>query len=859
MDEIGWTGRLRMILYLSGAALLLRFGLAGSPAAPPGPIAAGRELISLDDGWRFALGHAADPAKDFDFGAAYSYAKTDGWGGAVRPNFNDAAWRAVDLPHDWAVELPFVQAPFTISLMDHGFKPLARVFPETSIGWYRRHFAVPRGDEGRRFRIDFDGAFRDCLVWLNGILLGRHEGGYDPFGFDATDLVNYGGDNVLVVRVDATHNEGWFYEGAGIYRHVRLTKTAPVHVPLWGTYVTAQVEGNAATLTIETEIANETPVAATIGLKSAISDPAGKPAAEVIEPARLIGPYQTAIIRQSVRLSAPQLWTLEKPALYKLASTVLMVDPTLARGFNTRAGAAESESRVRPGIPAAAADVLTTRFGIRTIRFDKDKGFFLNGTHIPIQGVCNHQDHAGVGAALPDRLQYFRVAKLKEMGVNAYRTSHNPPTTELLDACDELGMLVMDETRLFSSSVEALDQLRRMVRRDRNHPSIILWSIGNEEGVQAAPVGRRIAETMVRAVKALDTTRPTTYASNSGAYEGINQAVDVRGFNYHMGEIDAYRAAHPDQPLYGSEIASTLTTRGEYTDDKGRGYLAAYDRSKPRWGELAREWMEFYAARPWLAGAFVWTGFDYRGEPTPYVWPCISSHFGILDTCGFPKDLFWYYKSWWTSEPVLHLLPHWNWKGREGRAIEVWAFSNMDEVRLKLNGKDLGARKIPRLGRAEWSVPYEPGRLEAVGFRNGKETLREAVETTGEPARLTLIADRAAIAADGRDLSVVTVGVLDAKGRPVPIAAAEVSFDLSGPGRIIGVGNGDPSSHEPDVCLPSPPAKAGGKAIPPQWKRRLFNGLAQVLVQSGRSAGTLTLRASAPGLASAGLNIRTAN
>jgi beta-galactosidase len=807
--------------------------LAAFMSAAPARAQAGRETIILDDGWRFALGHAADPDKDFDFGLAYSYAKTDGWGGAARSDFDDSGWRRIDLPHDWAVELPFVQGPYSLRLMDHGFKPLARIFPETSIGWYRKHFAVPKADASRRFRIDFDGAFRDCHVWLNGILLGRHEGGYDPFGFDATDLVRCGGENVLVVRVDATHNEGWFYEGAGIYRHVRLTKTESVHVAHWGTFVTTRVEGNAATLTIETEITNESGAEARAGLSSLILDPAGKIAAETVEPARPIGPFQTVKIRQTVRVRAPQLWALEKPALYKLASGVRIEGRTV--------------------------DSLQTRFGIRTIRWDKDDGFLLNGTRVPIQGVCNHQDHAGVGAALPDRLQYYRIAKLKEMGVNAYRTSHNPPTAELLDACDELGMLVMDEARLFSSTETALDQLRRMVRRDRNHPSIILWSIGNEEGVQAAPVGRFIAETMVRAVKALDTTRPTTYASNSGAFEGINQAVDVRGFNYHMGEIDAYRAAHPDQPLFGSEIASTLTTRGEYADDPARGYMASYDKSKPRWGELAQEWMEFYAARPWLAGAFVWTGFDYRGEPTPYAWPCISSHFGILDTCGYPKDLFWYYKSWWTNEPVLHLLPHWNWTGREGQAIEVWAFSNMDEVRLRLNGRDLGIKKIPRLGHAEWRVPYEPGRLEAVGFKGGKEAAREVVETTGEPARLTLSADRTAIAADGRDVSVVTVGAVDAKGRPVAIAASEVSFELTGWGRIIGVGNGDPSSHEPDVYFDGPAIQQSGLPAPQPWRRHLFNGLAQVIVQSGRTAGILTLRAMSPGLASTLVNVRTAN
>ncbi|MGD0783811.1 MAG: sugar-binding domain-containing protein, partial [Candidatus Aminicenantales bacterium] len=395
--------------------------------AVPAVAQSGRETILLDDGWRFALGHAADPAKDFDFGAAYSYASAKAWGGAVRPNFDDGAWRAVDLPHDWAVELPFVHNPFTLPLMDHGFKPLGRVFPETSIGWYRRHIAVPKGDQGHRFRIDFDGAFRDCHVWLNGILLGRHEGGYDPFGFDATDLVNCGGDNVIVVRVDATHNEGWFYEGAGLYRHVRLTKTAPIHVSVWGTYVTALVEGGAATLTIETEVANETAATAAVGLKSSIIDPAGKPAAEIIEAARPVGPFQTAVIRQSVRLSAPILWTLEKPALYKLTSTVLIEDPTLARDSNTRTSAVESESRVKPGLPAAAVDVLTTRFGVRAIRFDKDKGFFLNGEHVKLNGVCDHHDLGALGTAINSRALQRQIEILKEMGCNAIRTSHNPP------------------------------------------------------------------------------------------------------------------------------------------------------------------------------------------------------------------------------------------------------------------------------------------------------------------------------------------------------------------------------------------------------------------------------------------------
>ena len=783
----------------------------------------GREIILLDQGWRFALGHAADPAADFRYGLGASYARVDSWEGAVRTDFDDSSWRTIDLPHDWAIELPFVRVPYSEDLMDHGFKPVGRAFPETSVGWYRRRFLLPAGDAGRRIRLDFGGVFRDCQVWLNGLLLGRHEGGYSPFVFDASDCVRYGGENVLVLRVDATQKEGWFYEGAGIYRHVRLIKTAAVHIPSWGTAVAAKVvDGNAAVVGIVTEIANESGRAANVRLKTVILDPSGKAVGESISAETAVGPWETATLSQSVKVEKPVLWSLGNPALYQAVSTAQTDD--------------------------TAADETVTRFGIRTILFDKDRGFFLNGEHVEIRGVCCHQDHAGVGAAVPDALQRYRVAKLKEMGVNAYRTSHNAPAPEILDACDELGMLVMDEQRLFSSNETSLDQLRRMVRRDRNHPSIILWSVGNEEeSVQGQEVGRRIAETMTRAVKALDTTRQVTYASNSGYYEGINEIMDVRGFNYHMDEIDKYRAAHPDQPLYGSEIASTLTTRGEYADDEGRGYLEAYDKHKPAWGELAEEWMTFYRARLWLAGAFIWTGFDYRGEPTPYDWPCISSHFGILDTCGFPKDLFWYYRSWWTPEPVLHILPHWDWKGKEGRPVSVWVYTNMEEVRLKLNGKDLGLKKVPKLGHVEWLVPYEPGRLETIGYRNGKKAGRAVVETTGEPARLTLTADRKVISGDGGDVSIISVGVIDSKGRPVPIAADDIAFDLEGPGRIIGVGNGDPSSHEPDVFI-----EKGAR-----WHRKLFNGLAQVIVRSGGTPGTIVLKATAPGVDSAALTIQS--
>ena len=797
--------------------MLLGAVTAGTPAG------AGRQRISLDRGWRFALGDAADLEKDFRFGADAPYAKITAWGGPPRADFQDGAWRMVDLPHDWVVELPFVDGPRTEELVSHGFKPVGRAFPSTSVGWYRKRFTVPAASAGQRFSLEFDGVFRDCHVWLNGVLLGRHEGGYAPFAFEASDLVQTAGENVLVVRVDATEAEGWFYEGAGIYRHVWLVETAPLHVPRAGVFVDPTVTGGAATIHLTTTVANDSNAPSVVTVESRVIGPGGDTVTTISGPGVTVGPWRSLEVRQATIPVRPVLWSLEHPALYQLVTTL-------------RRGPVE-------------LDRVVTRFGIRTISFDADRGFFLNGRRVPINGVCNHQDHAGVGAAVPDRLWRFRLERLKAMGANAFRTSHNPPAAELLDAADEMGMLVMDETRLFSSSEASLEQLRAMVGRDRNHPSVILWSIGNEEPEQETPRGKRIAETMVRAVKALDRSRPVTFASDSYAYAGVNEVVDVRGFNYWIDRIDGYHREHPTQPLVGSEIASTLCTRGEYAADRTRGYVPAYDRTAPRWGQLAEQWLKFYAARPFLAGAFVWTGFDYRGEPTPYEWPCINSHFGIMDTCGFGKDLFWYYQSWWTTAPVLHLLPHWNWRGREGQPIEVWAFSNLDEVRLSLNGRPVGTRAIERYGHAEWQVPYEPGALEAVGFRAGREVLRTRVETTDEPVRIMLSADRTDIGADGVDLSVVTAWAVDPAGRLVPLAANDVAFEVSGPGRIIGVGNGDPSSHEPDTFA----QRTGADAA---WHRKLFNGLAQVIVQSSGPPGAIALRASSKGLGGSVVTLR---
>ena len=777
----------------------------GSSVVDPAPMAtAQRERLLLDAGWRFTLGHDADPSLGFAGANDPGFAKAGALFAPSAPQFDVSAWRAVNVPHDWAIDLPFVADP---RLVNWGFKPLGREYPESSIGWYRKVFALPASDVGRRLSLEFDGVFRDATVALNGHLLGRNLSGYAPFRFDITDVAAVGGDNVLVVRVDASEHEGWFYEGAGIYRHVWLVKTAPVHVPQWGTQVITEVAGADATLRVVTDVANESDAPATCRVVSVVHDGAGREVARAATDAVTVAPWERARPEQRVRVSAPALWSPDTPHLYTVVTTIESGGSTVDR--------------------------YETPFGVRTIRFDANAGFFLNGQRVEVKGTCNHQDHAGVGAALPDRLHAFRIERLKEMGVNAYRTAHNPPAPELLDACDRLGMLVVDETRLFASSDEGISQLERMLRRDRNRPSVIAWSILNEEPTQATPRGRQIAASMVRVVRQLDPTRPITAAMDNGWGSGVTPLLDVQGFNYRATQTDAFHASHSTVPIWGTEMGSTLSTRGIYANDAERGYMSAYDVNAPWWASTARAWWTHFAARRWLAGAFIWTGFDYRGEPTPYVWPCISSHFGVLDTCGNPKDLFYYYQAWWTDRPVLHLFPHWNWAGKEGQEIAVWCHTNLDRVELFLNGRSLGIRDVPRNEHAEWKVPYTPGRLEARGLRGGTTVLTDRRETTGPAARLLLEADRREIAGDGEDVAVVTARVVDAAGRTVPTAGDAIEWRVTGGGRLIGVGNGDPSSHESD--------RGPG--------RRAFNGLCTALVQAGTAAMSVRIEATAPGLA----------
>lgn len=722
-------------------------------------------------------------------------------------SFDDAAWRTVHLPHDYVVEGTFDPR----GDVGHGSLP-------KPLGYYRKTFVPPESMRGKSIWIDFDGVYRNATFYLNGKKLGVHPSGYIGVRYDLTDKLEFGRPNVIAVTVDPRRNEGWWYEGGGIYRHVWLNAADPVHVAPDGIFARATLDGGDAKVRVTTTLTNEGSAGKRVTVRSRIVNPRGKTVGTL--EAKNVAVEKAVHVDGTLNVSRPQLWDLGRPNLYRVETTVIRDGKTI--------------------------DAMSATFGIRDVKWDKDRGFMLNGRVVKLQGTCNHQDHAGVGIAIPDGLFEWRIKKLLEMGSNAYRASHNPVAPELLDACDRLGMLVLDETRHLGDTTLAktpagttaddLSELKTMVMRDRNHPSVIAWSLYNEEGLQGTPEGAAIFQKMRAVVDKLDGTRLSTGANNFGFDRGIIDVTALFGFNYNVGAYEGVRRQRPNLPLFGSETASAVSTRGIYANDPERGYVSAYDVNKPGWGNTAEDAWKAVATRPWMAGAFVWTGFDYKGEPTPYGWPCINSHFGILDIAGFPKDTFYYYQSWWGVKPVVHILPHWNW---EGGTIKVWTHSNADEVELVLNGQSLGRKPMPRLGHLEWDVPYSPGTLEARGYRDGKVVAKDRVETTGAPAALRLRTDRTKIMADHEDLTTVAVEVVDAKGRIVPTAANEVTFVVEGAGQIGGVGNGDPSDHDPD--------KAD--------HRKAFNGLCMVLVQSNGRSGEIRLRATSRGLKDATLTL----
>lgn len=766
--------------------------------------------VDLDKAWKEGGPNQLAVLVENTWGGGYikeTYLRTVGREEKTPPvatnDFNDTSWRSLHLPHDFVVEGTFDPKGDG----SHGFLP-------KNVGWYRKTFEVPESAKGQILWIDFDGVFRDSRVWLNGKLLGHHLSGYTGFRYDITDTVNYGGKNVLTVYVDARDSEGWWYEGGGIYRHVWLTIADPLHVSPWGTYAVATPKSSGAALSLETTVDNQTGAAASFKLVSEVRDAKGKTVLKLSTPCTL-AKGSTKAFTQKGRIAKAILWSLENPHLYTWTVS-------LQKGRQT-------------------VDAMDTNFGVRSFRFDANKGFFLNGKPVKIKGTCNHQDFAGVGIAIPDRIFTYRLEKLKEMGCNAYRCSHNPPAPELLDECDRLGIMVMDENRRLGDSPEVLSQLESMVRRDRNHPSILWWSLCNEEPLQGTAEGKKRGQAMKKVILGLDKTRIITCAMNYGwAPGGLSDIVEAEGFNYAVDQYELYRAQHPKTPLYGSETASTVSTRGIYETDRKLGYVSAYDVNHTEWAYTAEAAWRPLADRPWMAGGFVWTGFDYRGEPTPYSWPCINSHFGILDMCGFPKDNFYYYQAWWSDKPVLHLFPHWNWQGKDSRPIDVWCHTNYDLVELFLNGKSLGKQETPRNGHLEWKVWYEPGILTAKAYNKGVYVTETSVETTGEPASIRLKPYATELKADGEDTTPIAVEILDEKGRVVPVADNEVTFTVTGAGHIAGVGNGDPSSHEPD--------KAN--------MRKAFNGMCMVLVQTeDGKPGEITLTAQSPGLKSAAVKL----
>ncbi len=790
------------------------------------------ERQSFDDNWMFAFGDASDPAKDFGCGIEYfnyltkanSIHNEGPYSNKFQSEKWNKEWKEVTLPHDWVVDLPFSKD----ASHSHGYKTVGYKYPETSVGWYRKTFDIPEEDFGKHISLQFDGIFRDAKIWVNGFYLGNEPSGYATQVYDISEYLNYGGENVIAVRADATLEEGWFYEGAGIYRHVWLDKSDPLHVAPFGTFIYADLKPpyKEALVTVETKVDNKSLVSADYEIRNVLVAPDGTKTTFPISSESGVLPKSNRLSKVSTIITDPVLWDIESPDLYTLITEI-----------------------VKDG---KVVDTRTTKTGLRDIRFDADKGFFLNGKNVKIKGMNLHQDHAGVGAAIPDALQVFRLSELKKYGVNAYRSSHNPMTPAMLDACDSLGILVMEENRLTGINDEHIRLLKRMIERDRNHPSIIVWSVGNEEwGTEWNDYGKRISETMREYCHRFDPTRPMSMASSSGPT--VLVPVDIAGYNYVLQHpIEQHRADYPDRKALGTEETTGCGARGVYYDAHANGFMKAINRSKSGpdslYNAIERGW-KFYDERPWLGGLFYWTGFDYRGESNPMVYPATGSQFGVLDYCGFPKDEAYYLKSWWTDEPVLHIFPHWNLKGHEGEEISIWAYSNMDEVELLVNGKNLGRKIMPRNGHLSWDAVYEPGKIKAIGYKDGKKTMETVIETTGEPSKLALSADRSTLSADNADVAVVAVKVMDKKGRFVPDADILLNISVDGPIKILGVGNGDPTFK-----VPERPADGEGKT----FSVKTFNGLAQILIQSRTEEGKGLLTVSAENMSDGTMEINTA-
>eukprot|EP00930_Biecheleria_cincta_P096197 TRINITY_DN88076_c0_g1_i1.p1 TRINITY_DN88076_c0_g1~~TRINITY_DN88076_c0_g1_i1.p1 ORF type:complete len:916 (-),score=104.18 TRINITY_DN88076_c0_g1_i1:7-2703(-) len=735
---------------------------------------------------------------------------------------NDTDWRVVDLPHDFVVENNFTSK----ADQSHGFLPYSK-------GWYRLHFSLDSDAKGKSVWIEFDGVQRDSTAYLNGKMLGNHLSGYTSFRFDLSKAAVFGGNNVLAIKVDATAPDSWWYDGGGIYRHVWLNVADHVHIAPWGVYlpshVTGPISGDAradATLKIETLVLNEGSADASVYSKHVVRDPNGRQVAGSRSQTTTIKAGFNATLMIEILIKSADLWSDDRPLLYSCEST-------LSNG-----------------------DVVTNTFGIRKMEWGKDNGFILNGKPVKIKGFANHQDFAGVGVAVPDSLQAYRVWQQKQMGSNGWRTAHNPPTPALLDECDRQGMLVWDEHHRNHASPDMLEDMRSMVLRDRNHPSIIMWSLCNE--ALCENFNADTAKVLKAIVLELDPhgQRPVTAAMNGGYGSAFQDVLQVMGVNYHVNLYDDLHKKRPEQPLIGSETSSDYSDRYIYQNDKTtRMYVSSYDVNYPAWGNTAEDAWCAIAERPFVAGGFYWTNFDYKGEPTPYSWPNINSHFGVSDIAGFPKDNYYYHQSVFfdaSVKPIVHIVPmHWNFN--EGELVDVWVYTNGNVVDLFLNDKHLGRKTIIPCRHVQWRVSFSPGKLRADAYLTGSHTVMasDIVATTGAASRIALDVEwplSQTLNADNSDTALVTVRVLDHAGREVrttsPNSSMQLSFSLSGEGRIIGKGNGDPSNHEPDK--PESPRSA---------THSIWNGRARILMQATHKPGDVTLQAEGAGLEKASLTI----
>ncbi|WP_156369603.1 beta-galactosidase GalA [Duganella sp. Leaf126] len=775
-----------------------------SSASSASSASAGRERLSLDRGWLFHLGDITSPEVK-GHGASYGYGKAGFAWGPAGTTYDDGDWRKLALPHDWAVEGPFDPN----GNLAQGYRP-------RGVGWYRRYVRLEPAERGRQFELQLDAIATNATVWVNGILVHRNWSGYNGNNINITPYMRYGDElNTIAVRADAVPMEGWWYEGAGIYRHAWLVKRAPLHVVTDGVHAVPRLGRDGRwTIPVAVTLRNggHAPAAAVVEVQ--LHDPVGKLVASRRNTVA-VPVLAQAVSTLPLTVARPALWSLETPQLYRVTTRVLQ--------------------------DGKAVDEVSLDTGLRTVRFDPARGVFLNGQHVKLQGVSIHQDHAGVGVAVPDAIWAYRLRRLKELGANAIRFTHGAIASEVLDLADRMGFLVMDENRNFNMSPDYMAQLEWLVRRDRHHPSVIMWSMFNEEPMQSTEAGYEMARNMAAAVKALDDTRPVTAAMNGGFFGkySVGHALDVVGANYQVDVYDKFHQTFPDVPFTSSEDTSGFMTRGVYTTDHSKNVFASYDDDFATWGNSHRDAWEAIDRRPFVAGGFVWTGFDYRGEPTPNAWPSVNSVFGIMDLNGFAKTAYYLHQvQWIKSRPLVHIAPHWNWPGQEGKPVRVMVMSNAETIALSLNGRALGQQPVDPYRMNYFNVPYAPGRLEAIAYRGGREVARTSVETTGAAVRLDLVPDRDALDGDGRDAMPVTVRVLDAQGRAVPVDQSLVTFQVSGAGKSIGHGNGDPTSHEDEKGA----------------TRHLFNGLAQLIVQShDDSAGDLVIDAAAPGLAPARL------